>query len=411
MPIASGVFKKLAYKVEATYGTKPAATGPNGQALRRVESTLDLAKDTYQSNEIRPDMQVSDFRHGVRRVGGNIRGEISAKTYSDFFAALLRKDFTAVTALTGLSITIQVGSVNNGVQQYTITRATGDFLTGGIKIGDVIRLSAGTFNAANLLKNMLVLGVTATILTVVPLNGVAMVAEGTAVTGSTVTVVGKKTYVPTTSHTDKSFSIEHFYSDITQSEVFTGCKIAEARLSLPPTGIATADFTVQGQNVDATAAQYFTAPVAAPTSGVMAAVNGMVVVGGTMMSVITGLEITISGNYSGDPVVGSNVIPNVFPGRVTVSGQFTKYFDTVAQRDAFLQETEVAIIGVFTADNGGTADFVSFVMPRVKLGGATKNDGEIGLVETIPFTAIFNGAGGTGVATEQTTIVIQDSAA
>ena len=34
------------------------------------------------------------------------------------------------------------------------------FLTGGIKIGDVVRLTAGTFNALNLNKNLLVLGVT-----------------------------------------------------------------------------------------------------------------------------------------------------------------------------------------------------------------------------------------------------------
>ena len=74
MPQASGVFKQLTYKVESVYGTVPVAA--SAQSLRRVTSDLDLRKDTYQSNEIRTDYQVADFRHGVRRVGGSLKGEV-----------------------------------------------------------------------------------------------------------------------------------------------------------------------------------------------------------------------------------------------------------------------------------------------------------------------------------------------
>ena len=75
MAIASGVAKSVRYKVEATYGTAPGASG--GQLLRRVTSDLGLTKETYQSNEIRADYQVADFRHGIRRVGGTLKGELS----------------------------------------------------------------------------------------------------------------------------------------------------------------------------------------------------------------------------------------------------------------------------------------------------------------------------------------------
>jgi hypothetical protein len=51
------------------------------------------------------------------------------------------------------------------------------------------------------------------------------------------------------------------------------------------------------------------------------------------------------------------------------------------------------------------------MLPNVKLGGATKSDGEQGLILTCPFTALYNSAGGTGIATEATTIAIQDTAA
>ena len=41
MGTASGIYKQVKYKVEATYGTVPAAA--SSQALRRVTSSLDLS--------------------------------------------------------------------------------------------------------------------------------------------------------------------------------------------------------------------------------------------------------------------------------------------------------------------------------------------------------------------------------
>ena len=41
MTIAAGVAKQLRYKVEATFGTAPGASG--AQVLRRVNSNLDLS--------------------------------------------------------------------------------------------------------------------------------------------------------------------------------------------------------------------------------------------------------------------------------------------------------------------------------------------------------------------------------
>lgn len=403
MAIASGVAKQVRYKVESTYGTAPGASG--AQLLRRVESTLDLTKDTYESNEIRSDYQVADFRHGVRRVAGSVRGELSPKTYADFLAAALRRDFAAVTALSGLSITIAAASSN-----YTLTRGAGSYLTDGLKIGDVVRLTAGTFTAGNLNKNLLVIALTATVATVTVLNGTSLTAEG-PIASATLGVVGKKTYVPTTGHTDKSFSVEHWFNDIAQSELFTGCKVGTIGMQLPPTGIATIDIGFLGQNVTTGTSAYYTSPTAATATGVVAAVNGALIVGGTKIATCTGLQFTIDGGYSGDPVVGSNTIPNVFPGRVRASGQFTCYFEDGTLRDAFINETEISLVAAFTTANDANADFATFVFPRIKLGGGSKADGEQGIVATFPFTALFNSAGGAGASSEQTTIVVQDSQA
>lgn len=403
MATASGIFKKLAYKAETTYGTAPSAAG--AQYLRRVTSSLDLTKDTYQSNEIREDQQMADFRHGVRRVAGNINGEVSPGTYEDFMAALLKKVFVATTAITGAGLTIA------GTGPYTVTRSAGSWLTDGIKVGDVVRLSVGTLHANNINKNLLVVDITsATVMSVIVLNATVMQAEG-PITGCTITVIGKKSWIPTTGHTDTSFSIEHWYSDVAQSELFTGCKIAQASIDLPPTGMATIGFDVRGKDITTATAQYYTTPTASTTSGTLAAVNGVLRVAGATVAVVTGMQITINANFTGDPVVGSNTIPNQFPGRVLVSGQLTAYFEDATFRNAFVNETEIEIIAAFTTDNTATSEFMTFVIHRAKAGGAGKDDGEKGIIQTIPFQALLNTAGGAGIKSQQTTLSVQDSLA
>jgi len=403
MPQATGVFKQVAIKRETTYGTAPGVSG--AALLRRVQSTVDLSKDTYQSNEIRTDFQINDYRHGVRRIKGSVQGELSPGSYSDMFAAMLKRDFTAGVSTAGASVTI----AGTG-PSYTLTRAAGSYLTDGFKLGDVVRLSVGTFNAANINKNLLIVALTATVATVYVLNSSALVAEG-PIASATVAVQGKKTYIPTSGHTDVSYSLEHWFSDIAQSELYTGIKFDKVQVDLPPTGMAKVNFDVLGQNITTATARYFTSPTALGTKGVVAAVNGLLLVNGVVQAVVTGLQISIDPAFSGDPVVGSNVVPNQFAGPVNVTGQITAYFTDNTLRDLFVNETETSLIVALTADNTATSDVISFALPRIKLGGQQKNDGTGGIAQTFPFQALFNNAGGTGTATEQTTITLQDTAA
>lgn len=402
MGTASGVFKQVTYKPETQYGVMPAATA--AQAMRRVTSSLDLTKDTYQSNEIRPDFQVADFRHGLRKVGGSISGELSAKTWGDFVAAALKRDFTAGVSVTGASIT-----VGGAAGAWTITRAAGSWITDGVKIGDVGRLTAGAFAAANLNKNFQVTGMTATVLTGIVLNASAMAAEG-PIASASFTVIGKKTFTPQAGHTDKSFSIEHWHPDVPAGEVFTGCKVSKVAFTLPATGMATVAVEFVGKDVTPGTAQYFTSPTPVTVTGTMAAVNGVLKVGSASGGTITSASIEISSAQSSEPGIGSNTADQVATGRVIVTGQITAKFDSVALRDAFYNETEVGACLAFTADNTANSDFVAFSLSRLKLNGASKDDGEKILIQTIPFQALLDANGGAGKATEMTTLSVQDSA-
>lgn len=407
MPIATGVFKKLSFKKQPALNTKaPAGAGGTAQYMRRVTSTLDLNKATYQSAEILASQQRRDFRHGVRSVKGSISGELSVGGFQKPFESIMRQAVQAA-ATTGAIITV-TAAVTAGAQG-TFTRSDGSYITDGFKIGDVVNWSGwATTGVPNNAHNMIIIALTATVMTVQTLDGVAI---GAKAAGDNVTcvVAGKKTWVPQTGHTRDYYTIEHWFSDIAQSEQFSDCVFTGATIQLPPTGMATVEFPVMGLDMQTGVAEYFTTPAAAPTGGILAAVNGVLLVAGVPVATITGMTITLNGNYSAPGgVVGANVDPDIFPGVLECTGQITVLFQNATYRDMFVNETEASVAVALTASNAANAGFTAFVMPRVKFGGASKDDGTAGLTLTMPFTALERVDGST--VDLPTTISIQDSA-
>jgi hypothetical protein len=330
-------------------------------------------------------------------------------------AAILRKNFAAGVSGAANS---NVAAVSTSGAAGTFTRDDGSWIAAGFKVGDVVRFTGfdGGSATTNNNHNFLITALSATVMTGIMLDGVAVVndAKGDPIT---TTVVGKKTWIPASGHTEDWFAVEHNYSDVDLSEVFYDLKVNSMAVKLPATGISTIDFGFMGLNYSNKAAgdaPYFTSVLAACKEGVLAAVNGALYVQGTKVALLTGLDFDVAANLSSEPVVGSNVKPDIFDGRVAVKGNMTVFFEDATFRDYFLNETEVSINCVFTDSNDPDADFLAFTFPRVKVGGASKDDGEKGIVQTMPFVALFDtnaGAdtGATATATLATTMSIQDS--
>jgi hypothetical protein len=406
--IATGVFKKLTIKRQAGQGViAPAGAAGSAQYMRRTSSTLDLAKATYGSAEILPSQQRRDFRHGVRSVTGSISGELSVGGYQLPFEGVLRRIATAGPT-TGVVANLTFASSGAGSKAGTITRAAGSFLTDGFKVGHIVT-GVGAGVGANTM-NFLVTGVTALVLTVRTLNGADVVAQAAAA-NQTVQMRGKRTYIPAAGHTRDYFTVEHWFSDIAQSERFIDTVFTGFTATLPATGMATVEFPALGLDMQTGAAEYFTNPAAPPTGPITAAVNGALIVDGAVVATLTGLTITVAGNHAAPGgVVGSNVDPDIFPGVIDVSGQVTALFTDGTLRDKFINETEAAIVGVFTGDNTALADAVSFILPRVKFGGSTKDDVQTGITQTLPFTALEKVENaGAGFPYEATTLEMQDT--
>lgn len=403
MAIASGIKKITTYKKQTALGT--AASGSGGKEFRRTTAEFKADRDMYESNEIASHHMSTGAAYGLQKSEGTGNFELSPGTYADLMAGLLERDFAAVSAISSLSLTIAASG-----SDYTITRATGDFLTGGIKAGMVIQLTGGSLNANNVSKNLWVRSLTATVLTVRVLNGTAMTAEG-PIASCTATPVGKTTYTPTTGHTTDYFSVEEWYSDLSKSELFTDQKVGSMSVNMPASGLVTGSFGFVGLGRTVGGSQVLTSPTTS-TTGITSAINGFVQINGAVQPALVGFTLNVDkGAQNAGAVVGSNVGTDVSTGRVRVSGTITALFDSTTLRDLAIAETAVPIDIVTTVDETATSALIGFTLPYCKLTTDSPDDGEKSITRTYNFVAEYYGAGGASLARNATILQVWDSAA
>lgn len=403
MTVAQGINKILTYKKQTAQGAHASGTG--GQRLRRRTANFNLTRDTYENDEIVSHQQSTGATAGMRRVSGTLAGLISPKTYADFIAAALRKDFVAGVSAATLTVSIAASG-----QNFTVTRTAGSWIADGFKVFDVIRLSGAGLNAANSGKNLLIVGLTATVATVRPVNGAALVPEA-GVASVTATAPGKKTWAPTTSHTDDWFTFEEWQADLNKSQLAVDVKTGAINIGLPATGNTTIDIEFTALDRKRGDTQVLTTPALETTTGTAAMITGVVMIGQNPV-VITGAQLNIGGGIGqGEAEAGTNTATDVQRGRITVSGQFSAKFRSSDLQDAYDDQTPVSLGIVLPVDGSPNSPFVSFVVPMIKLFGDAADDGEKEIIRTYPFTGQINGAGGPTAATELTILSHQDSEA
>ena len=402
MAQAQGIARKIARVKQSGKG---AAGSSGSQLIRRTSATFNKVSDTFENNEIVDHQQSTGSTEGVYATTGQVEGLLSAGTYAPEFANLLRKDFVATSTITGMTI-----AVAGSGPTYTITRSAGNFLTDGVKQFDTVRLTAGAFNAANLNKNLWVQSMTDTVLTVVPVNGVALVAES-GITGASLAVPGKKAWVPTTGHTNDYYTYEVWQPDVPSSELYVDCKTVQADITVPATGNPTVSFSIPGLSRVNGTSQVLTSPTAATTTPVLATAQGLILLNGALTTV-TSVNVSITGNVNpGEAEVGSKSRSDHQMGRVAVSGSFSaKFKDTTIQaiRDA---QVPVSLAVLVAADASAGADFITIVIPAIKIFTDEANDGEVEIIRTYNFTAQIPATGGAALSNWQTIVSIQDAQA
>lgn len=401
MAIQANATATVAYKAETTFGVDPGDTG--AQLLRRVSSSLNLNKDSFASNEVRSDLQIADMRHGGRSARGTIEGELSNATYDAFFEAALGGAWASGVSVspsdfaTGVTI-----ATSGGTSTLTFAGAGGSLITKGFKVGDIVR-ATGLTTAGNNNKNLRIVALTATVMTVFP----AIAAATQQASGWAVAVAGKKLLMGTTK---RSFTMEQSYPDVSTFERFNGVRVGGFTVGVQPNGMSTVSWEMLGQNGLAPyGSAYFTSPAAETATGILSGIDGALRLNGVEMGIVTGLQMQMTNNLSIQPVIGSTIAPDVFVGRKVVTGSVSAFLDGVGLLQAFEAETEMDIVAVLQASGNAPQDFLSFSMQRVKFSAGTKSIGpDGGVVVQFPFQALLK-QGGSTTTFDQSTLAIQRS--
>lgn len=387
--MANGSRHSLRLTPEVTYGVTPAT--PQFATVRHTGTTLGLSKESLQSEEIRDDRQIADFRHGARQVGGDISVELSCFSFDTILEATLGGTWTPIST-TGLqSLSAAVGS---------FTRAAGSFVTDAFAIGQVV-VSAGFINAGNN-GRFRITNVAALTLTVTPLDGQTMAVDA-AVAGRKVDTFNAKLKAGVNR---RSFTLERFFGDIASLDKpyhrFTGVEFNNMALAINANAMITGTFGVVGKDMlTDTAIVAGATYLPATTTSPLDSFTGTLEENNTVIAVITEISLNLENGLDPRFVVGSKntILPAI--GRSNVSGNITAYFENSLLLDKFINETESKIKFVLP---DGAGNKLTVTLPRLKYNGGqpdVQGDGPITL--SMPFQALLD-------ATTMTNIIIDREA-
>ncbi len=399
--------KIFAFKKGTTWGVPAGASG--AQVLRRASGMFMPEKDTFQSDEVEPNFQVTGFRHGQRRSKGNISGRLSCGTFATLMASALRQGWqTAPTtgALTNVTAAVTVAPAG------TFTRAAGSFITDGFRVGQfVIWTGWATTGTPNNSRLLLITALTATVMTGIFLDGTAVAAKSS---GDSVTCVlaGKQTWIPQSGHVFDFYDFEEYQPDmaVTQSELAVSQVMTSLGITFDPKGYTNVDMAFVGKTMQfATGSPYFTSPTAVTSSGLHGGIDGRMYVGGSLVADVTAMNLNLAlGNALTEPTFGQQEAVDFIPDKIVVSGSITVLFRDGVLRDGFWNEANTSILAQTRAGRGALSDTFGLVLPQLSLTSADKGNSGRAVTRTYNFTAINNK---TGTGADQTSIAIQDTLA
>jgi len=349
----------VVYGVESAYNTQ-ASAGGTSKYLRVSSGGLTLAKQAIPYNEVRADGLMSRGRHGFRNVNGNYVSDLCFANHDDFLAASFRSSWAAAVTLTQASMT----SATVTPTGTTITASTGSWITAGLRVGDVITFASG-LNAADIAKNLRIVGLTATVITVDKTLTTATAAATWSATRARKLVQGL---------TDSSFTIEESEVQIDASEIFTGCRITSLQMGLQPNNLVQAQFGIIGADMNVTtgaASPYFTAPSSGGTNVPLAAVDAQLLIGSTAAVDITAASIQIDMQANNLPVVGATVTPDVITNSFQVQGSITALRQDLSRVSSFLSETQLSLSMML--NELGTTNYIHVYIPNMTFAGDQKS--------------------------------------
>lgn len=375
MPLQSAKNVAVRFKVEAAFNTAPGVG--SAEELRFTPGAgLNLKAATIRSNEQRSDALMTMGRMGSRSVDGTYSAEVSKGSHDTIYEAVMRSTWAAAVAITQATMTSITTTTS------TIVAAGGDWMTQGVRVGDVVVLT-GHLTAAN---NNILLRVKTVTTSTITVHGTPLTVDAVADLSFTLTIQKKLKNGATP--TKRTFYVEQNNVDIDGSQLFGGCKFTGFKITGTPDGMAVVEFTMLGASmatVTGAGAPYYTSPTTF-TSDPMVFADAKISLGGTDIAIGTAFELNYQISAATQPVVGTVTSPDVFDNDVTMSGSFSLIRQDFTYVTGFTAETEFALHILLALPTGAPPQFLSIFVPRIKFTSADAQLGGDGaMIESLPF--------------------------
>jgi len=406
MPYQSQSNGLVAFKVQSAKGTT--SSGGSGFVLRTAGGPGGrLTKNVYESNEVRRDLMRSRGRHGLRKASGSYTCEVSLDNCDAFYEAFFRG--TWETALTVTEATASLTSITTTTS--TIVAAAGSWITAGLRVGDIVRLT-GHSTAANNSRNLRITGLTASTITVAE----TLTADAGADTAFTIIRPGQKLINPAAGSAVKSFfTIEEYDGDLDLTEIFSDCIITSLKFSMSSSGFLMCDIAWVSTGLFTTASAGSAPTFTSPTESVglpLSCAEATLRYSSTDFVDLTSWDLTMEIGGVAPEVVGSVISPDVFTGQMMVSMNFSMLRTDYGKMTDFLAETALTFSIMAQENETAPADFLGLFVPNFTLGGVEKSalSKEAGpRTQSISVPAGLVGKDTTGGAWDATMVKLQCS--
>jgi Phage tail tube protein len=401
----------VAYKLQTALGTP--ASGAGGSVLRVSGGTGgQLTKASTESAEVRNDGMRSRGRHGIQKTAATWNAEASAGTWEPIAEAVMRDTWTTPDLiLTEASGAPPLGSITTTAN--AIVANAGSFITAGIRVGDVVRLTNHT-TPGNNNRDLRIVGLTANTMTVAE----TLTVNATADTAFTITRTGRK-LIQSGTMIKRYYTIDELESDIDQSQVMNDFVWGTMRFSMAPNGIILFDpggiGTGRYNTLDSASSPLLTSPVST-TSLPLAVVDATVRIGSNDICDLSSFDITLDITPMSPDVFGcanTKYGPDVFTGQMGIAINFTCLRKDLVFLQDFAAETQYSISILATENEAEPKDFFSIFVGNLTLGGVTKSAYAAAggpRTQTVSVPMALVGKDDSGPAHDATMIKFQSSA-
>jgi hypothetical protein len=368
----------MAYKVQSAQGTQSSGSGGTQLRLADGSAGIKMTKAVTESNEVRADGMRSRGRHGIQKATGAWNHQMSLGSCEPIIEAIMRDTYSAadlaITEASVLGGSAAATSITTGAN--SIVAAAGSWITQGLRVNDIIRLTGQATSTTNNSKNIRITGLTALIIT----TAETLVVNATPDTSFTVTRSGKKliqysagVLVP------RWYTAEDYEGDSDGTEVATDFVWTNGKVHMAPNGILHFDpggiGTGQFQTLTGASAPLFTSPTL-NTAVPLSVVDATIRLNGVDLVELSSFDLTMDIGGVAPETFGSGAqkySPAVFTGQMGINISMTALRKDFARVANFVAEDVLTLHVMAVENESEPKDFIAFSLTNFTFGGVDKS--------------------------------------